>query len=94
MDKIGIPSLYVTDDSGATDDAVRKGTLSLRLVLGWAKSHSFITGQTPVMKYNMNHMQVILSDKINIAEIVNVEVLSLDEAPSGYEKFDSGVSKQ
>jgi hypothetical protein len=47
---IGIPGLYVTDDPGAKNDAARTGTLGLRFGLGWAKSHSFLTGQTPVMK--------------------------------------------
>lgn len=40
------------------------------------------------MKYNKNLMQATLWDKINIAEIVNVEVISLNEAPSGYAKFE------
>lgn len=38
--RIGIPGLYVTDDPGAVDAAVRRGSLSIRLGLGWAKSHS------------------------------------------------------
>ncbi len=49
--KIGIPGLYVIDDPGAEDTAAKRGALSIRLGLGWAKSHSFFTGQTPVMKY-------------------------------------------
>ncbi|OYU72680.1 MAG: formaldehyde dehydrogenase, glutathione-independent, partial [Burkholderiales bacterium PBB5] len=50
--KIGIPGLYVTDDPGGVDSAAKSGSLSLRLGLGWAKSHNFMTGQTPVMQYN------------------------------------------
>lgn len=92
--KIGIPGLYVTDDPGATDAAAQRGSLSVRLGLGWAKSHSFFTGQTPVMKYNRNLMQAILWDRINIAEIVNVQVISLDQAPEGYAQFDSGVARK
>ena len=92
--KIGIPGLYVTEDPGATDAAAKQGSLSVRLGLGWAKSHSFITGQTPVMKYNRNLMQAILWDRINIAEVVNVQVISLDEAPNGYAQFDAGVPKK
>src|SRR6266705_205759 len=49
---IGIPGLYVTDDPGAKEQAAKHGNLSLRLGLGWAKSHSLHTGQTPVLKYN------------------------------------------
>jgi glutathione-independent formaldehyde dehydrogenase len=92
--KIGIPGLYVTDDPGAVDAAAKHGSLSIRLGLGWAKSHSFHTGQTPVMKYNRALMQAILWDRINIAEIVGVQVISLDEAPSGYGEFDAGVPKK
>ncbi|QCP49067.1 formaldehyde dehydrogenase, glutathione-independent [Trinickia violacea] len=92
--KIGIPGLYVTDDPGAADPAAQKGSLSVRLGLGWAKSHSFFTGQTPVMKYNRNLMQAILWDRINVADVVNVTVISLDQAPEGYAEFDSGVPKK
>lgn len=92
--KIGIPGLYVTDDPGAIDSAAQRGSLSVRLGLGWAKSHSFFTGQTPVMKYNRDLMQAILWDRINIADVVNVHVISLDQAPEGYAQFDSGVAKK
>ena len=30
----------------------RAESLAIRFGLGWAKSHSLFTGQTPVMKYN------------------------------------------
>ncbi|GAB7545146.1 formaldehyde dehydrogenase, glutathione-independent [Cupriavidus sp. 8B] len=92
--KIGIPGLYVTDDPGAVDDAAKRGSLSVRLGLGWAKSHSFHTGQTPVMKYNRALMQAILWDRINIADVVNVQVISLEQAPEGYSAFDAGVPKK
>ena len=92
--KIGIPGLYVTEDPGAADKAAQKGSLSIRLGLGWAKSHSFFTGQTPVMKYNRALMQAILWNRINIAEIVGVEVISLDDAPAGYAQFDAGAPRK
>jgi glutathione-independent formaldehyde dehydrogenase len=92
--RIGIPGLYVTDDPGATDSAAKRGSLSIRLGLGWAKSHSFHTGQTPVMKYNRQLMQAILWDRINIADIVGVQVISLDQAPDGYGEFDAGAPKK
>jgi glutathione-independent formaldehyde dehydrogenase len=92
--RIGIPGLYVTDDPGASDAASRKGSLSVRLGLGWAKSHSFFTGQTPVMKYNRALMQAILWDRINIAEVVGVDVISLEDAPRGYAEFDAGAPRK
>ena len=91
---IGIPGLYVTADPGAEDQAAQKGSLSIRFGLGWAKSHSFHTGQTPVLSYNRQLMQAILYDKVQIAKAVNVEVISLDDAPRGYQEFDSGVAKK
>ncbi len=92
--RIGVPGLYVTDDPGATDSAAQSGSLSIRLGLGWAKSHSFVTGQTPVMKYNRQLMQAILWDRLKIAEIVGVQVISLDDAPSGYAQFDAGAPRK
>jgi glutathione-independent formaldehyde dehydrogenase len=92
--KIGIPGLYVTDDPGAADETAKVGSLSIRFGLGWAKSHAFFTGQTPVTKYNRALMQAILFDRIPIAKIVNVEVISLAEAPTGYRAFDKGAAKK
>ena len=91
---IGIPGLYVTDDPGGVDQAAKTGSLSIRLGLGWAKSHVFYTGQTPVLKYNRQLMQAILHDKIQIAKAVNVTVIRLDEAPKGYVDFDKGTAKK
>jgi len=92
--KIGIPGLYVTEDPGGVDKAAKHGSLSIRLGLGWAKSHSFFTGQTPVMKYNRALMQAILWDRIKIADVVGVQVISLDDAPLGYAEFDAGAPKK
>ena len=80
---IGIPGLYVTDDPGGIDDAAKTGNLSIRIGLGWAKSHYFMTGQCPVMKYNRQLMMAILHDKIQVAKAVNVTVITLDEGPQG-----------
>jgi glutathione-independent formaldehyde dehydrogenase len=91
---IGIPGLYVTEDPGSKDQAAQKGSLSIRLGLGWAKSHRFYTGQTPVLKYNRSLMQAILYDRLPIAKIVNATVIKLDDAPQGYKDFDSGAAKK
>ena len=87
---LGIPGLYVTDDPGAADPNARIGMLGIRIGLGWAKSHSFHTGQCPVMKYNRQLMMAIWHDKIQIAKAVNVTTISLDEAVKGYHDFDKG----
>ena len=70
------------------------GNLGIRIGLGWAKSHSFTTGQCPVKRYNRDLMMAILHDKIKIAKAVNVSVISLDDAPKGYKDFDKGAAKK
>ncbi|WP_339903175.1 formaldehyde dehydrogenase, glutathione-independent [uncultured Cyclobacterium sp.] len=91
---IGIPGLYVTGDPGASTEAAKEGSLSIRLGLGWAKSCSFHTGQCPVMKYHRQLMNAILYDKIQIAKAVNVQIISLQESVQGYKDFDGGAAKK
>ncbi|WP_209332427.1 formaldehyde dehydrogenase, glutathione-independent [Lunatimonas salinarum] len=91
---IGIPGLYVTGDPGAVDEAAKIGSLSIRLGLGWAKSHSLHTGQCPVMKYHRQLMNAILYDKVQIAKAVNVQIISLQQSVQGYKDFDGGAAKK
>jgi threonine dehydrogenase-like Zn-dependent dehydrogenase len=74
---IGIPGLYVTGDPGGVDASVKIGNLGIRIGLGWAKSHSFHTGQCPVLRYNRQLMQAILHDKVYIPDACNVTIISL-----------------
>jgi glutathione-independent formaldehyde dehydrogenase len=89
---IGIPGLYVTGDPGGIDDNAKVGMLRIRIGLGWAKSHYFVTGQCPVMRYHRQLMMAILYDKVQIAKAVNVQVISLDDGPKGYKDFDRGAA--
>ena len=89
---LGIPGLYVTGDPGGIDEAAQKGSLSLSLGTGWAKSLSFTTGQCPVMKYNHGLMQAILHDRVHIAKNVNAKAITLEDAPRGYAEFDAGAA--
>jgi glutathione-independent formaldehyde dehydrogenase len=92
--RLGIPGLYVTGDPGAVDADAKEGTLKIRLGLGWAKSHSFTTGQCPVLKYNRGLMMSILHGKAQIAKAVNATVIPLDDAPRGYQEFDKGAARK
>lgn len=92
--KIGIPGLYVTGDPGASDEGAQEGRLGIRIGLGWAKSHMFMTGQCPVMNYNRELMMAILNDRVQIAKAVNATVIRLDKAPQGYKDFDQGAAKK
>jgi glutathione-independent formaldehyde dehydrogenase len=91
---LGIPGLYVTDDPGSKDEKAKSGVLGIRIGLGWAKSHSFATGQCPVMSYNRQLMMAILHDKVQIAKAVNATVITLDQAPQGYKDFDKGAARK
>jgi glutathione-independent formaldehyde dehydrogenase len=92
--RLGIPGLYVTGDPGGIDDDAKVGSLKIRIGLGWARSHSFTTGQCPVMKYHRGLMMSILHGKAKIADAVNATVISLDEAPQGYQDFDKGAARK
>ena len=46
------------------------------------------------MRYHRGLMQMILHDRAQIAKAVNATVITLDEAPQGYEDFDSGVARK
>ncbi|MGI8596102.1 MAG: formaldehyde dehydrogenase, glutathione-independent [Thermoleophilaceae bacterium] len=92
--KLGIPGLYVTEDPGASEEAAQRGALSMDFGLGWAKSHIFYTGQTPVMYYNRGLMMAILHDRVTVADAVNATVITLDDAPKGYEDFDKGAAEK
>jgi glutathione-independent formaldehyde dehydrogenase len=91
---VGIPGLYVTGDPGGVDDNAKIGNLGIRIGLGWAKSHHFMTGQCPVMKYHRDLMQAILYGKANPAKACNVTYITLDEAPQGYTDFDKGAARK
>lgn len=89
---LGIPGLYVTGDPGAVDKAAKVGRIGVDLGTGWAKSHSFATGQCPVKRYNRHLMNLILADKAHIAKAVNAKTITLDQAPASYKSFDKGAA--
>ena len=39
-------------------------------------------------------MRAILHDKVRIAKAVNATVITLDDAPKGYQDFDKGAAKK
>jgi len=82
------------EDPGAESEEAKEGALLMKLGVGWAKSLSFVTGQAPVMKYHRDLMMAILNDRCQIAKAVNATVITLDDAPRGYQEFDSGAAKK
>src|SRR5256885_14077610 len=91
---LGIHGLYVTGDQGGIDANAKVGNLGIRIGLGWAKSHSFVTGKCPVKRYNRDLMMAILHDKIQIAKAVDGTEIPLEYAPNGYKDFHKGAAKK
>ncbi len=46
------------------------------------------------MRYHRGLMEMILHDKAQIAKAVNATVVTLDDAPEGYQDFDKGAAKK
>lgn len=82
--------LRVTGDPGAVNTAAQQGSLSVRIGLGRAKSHTCITGQFPVMRYHRLLMTTILSDRAHITRAVNATVIPLSDAPRGTASSTAG----
>jgi glutathione-independent formaldehyde dehydrogenase len=47
-----------------------------------------------VMRYHRGLMHAILNDRVQIAKAVNATVITLDDAPQGYQDFDKGAAKK
>ena len=92
--RLGIPGLYVTGDPGAADANAQIGTLGIRIGLGWAKSPLVHHRSVPGAEVQPRPDDGILHDKIHIAKAVNATVISLDDAPRGYQDFDQGAAKK
>ncbi|MBC8749569.1 threonine dehydrogenase-like Zn-dependent dehydrogenase [Paraburkholderia sp. WC7.3d] len=51
-------------------------------------------GHGKVEVQSLVYPDLVDPDKIDIAKVVNVQVISLDDAPLGYAEFDAGVPKK
>ncbi len=92
---IGIPGLYVTGDPGAVDEAAKLGNLSIRIGLGWAKSHVFVTGQCPVMRYHRQpHARRSSTTRCRSPRRSTSKSSRLSDAPRRYQDFDQGAAKK
>ena len=47
-----------------------------------------------MLRYNRQLMMAILHERTFPAKAVNVEVISLDRAPQGYQDFDKGAARK
>ncbi|QIP88195.1 alcohol dehydrogenase catalytic domain-containing protein [Streptomyces sp. Tu 2975] len=87
---LGIPGLYVPADPGGPDEQAKKGMLLVAIGRLFEKGLRLGTGQCNVKRYNRQLRDMIIEGRARPGFVVSHE-LSIDEAPSAYEKFDKRV---
>ncbi|MDX2677023.1 MULTISPECIES: glutathione-independent formaldehyde dehydrogenase [Streptomyces] len=87
---LGIPGLYVPSDPGGPDEQAKQGKLLVAVGRLFEKGLRLGTGQCNVKRYNRQLRDMIIEGRARPGFVVSHE-LSLDEAPSAYEKFDKRV---
>ncbi|MET9909378.1 glutathione-independent formaldehyde dehydrogenase [Streptomyces sp. NPDC006476] len=87
---LGIPGLYVPSDPGGPDEQAKQGLLLVAIGRLFEKGLRLGTGQCNVKRYNRQLRDMIIEGRARPSFVVSHE-LSLDEAPSAYEKFDKRV---
>jgi len=87
---VGVIGVFLPADGGAPDASAKAGKQTWRYGDSWIKGLSLHGGQAPVQRYNRHLLQMILYDKITLADKLNAKVISLDEAPEAYKKFAAG----
>jgi len=87
---LGIIGLYVPNDPGAKDPHASHGELMISFGKLWEKGLSLGTGQCNVKRYNRNLRDLIITGRAKPSFIVSNKV-SLNDAPTAYEKFDKRV---
>ncbi|GAB2961292.1 glutathione-independent formaldehyde dehydrogenase [Streptomyces pseudoechinosporeus] len=87
---LGIPGLYVPSDPGGPDEQAKQGMLLVAVGRLFEKGLRLGTGQCNVKRYNRQLRDMIIEGRARPGFVVSHE-LSLDEAPSAYEKFDKRV---
>ena len=93
---MGVPGIYTNLDPGAPKtEMAKKGELPIAFSKAWIKSPQLLGGQAPIMKYNRDLMMAILWDRMPyLAEVVNTEVITLEDAPEAYKVFSDGSPKK
>jgi glutathione-independent formaldehyde dehydrogenase len=88
---ISVPGAYLIPDPKAVDKDAEEGAYKLLFGKAWNKRISIVgTGQCPVKRYNRKLMMSILHDRLSVAKLLNTKIISLDEAPKEFQKFNKG----
>ena len=84
---IGVVGVYEPEDPGAATESAKEGRVAFDFGTAFTKGISIGTGQCPVKKYNRELRDLIIRGRATPGQIVSHE-LSLDEAVTGYDRFD------
>jgi glutathione-independent formaldehyde dehydrogenase len=84
---IGVVGVYMPSDPGAATEQAKDGRIGWDYGTFFTKGQRMGTGQAPVKRYNRQLRDLIIEGRAKPGWIVSHE-LTLDEAPTGYEKFD------
>ena len=87
---MGIPGLYVPSDPGGVNESAKSGSLLLSFGKLFEKGLRLGTGQCNVKKYNAYLRDLIISERAAPSFVVS-HVVSLEQAPEAYTKFDQRV---
>ena len=87
---MGIPGLYVPSDPGGVNESAKSGSLLLSFGKLFEKGLRLGTGQCNVKKYNAYLRDLIISERASPSFVVS-HVVSLEQAPEAYTKFDQRV---
>jgi len=69
---------------------LKQGLLPIKYGAAWSKSIKIGGGQCPVMSYHRELMMCIIHKRIKVSDVLNAKVISLDEVPAAYKKFNQG----
>ncbi|MGN6743533.1 MAG: glutathione-independent formaldehyde dehydrogenase [Amnibacterium sp.] len=85
--RIGVVGVYPPEDPKAAEQPAKEGRIPFEFGQLFTKGITMGTGQCPVKRYNRWLRDLIIRGKAHPGDIVSQE-LSLDEAPTGYDRFD------
>lgn len=88
---LGVVGIFLPQDPGGPDELSQHGKLAFDMGQFWFSGQRMGTGQANVKAYNRYLCDLIVRDKAKPSWVVSHE-LSLDEAPTAYENFDSRVN--
>jgi glutathione-independent formaldehyde dehydrogenase len=84
---IGVVGVYVPSDPGAGSAPAKEGRIPFQYGQFFAKGQRMGTGQCPVMRYNRQLRDLIITGRATPSFLVSHE-LPLEQAPTGYDNFD------